>query len=137
MHTQAPILLIAAAILAGTSQAAMLTKSLQAFSTIKVCTPFNVLIQPSSGHGQYQVALDADSAVEQALQASVTGNVLSLGASGQFKTSNPIKLTVRWIFLWLCVISWQARARLVEACSCWLIAFWQGAWPACMRSHPC
>jgi hypothetical protein len=63
---------------------------------MQVCTPFNVLIQPSSSAGQYQVLLDADAAVQQALQASVAGNVLSLGASGRFETSNPIKLTVRW-----------------------------------------
>lgn len=111
MHRLATFLLIAAAIMAGTSQAAVLTKSLQAFSSIKVCTPFNVLIQPSSGNGQYQVLLDADSAVQQALQASVSSNVLSLGASGRFKTSNPIKLTVRCNLFWLSVML-QARGRL-------------------------
>ena len=82
---------------------------------MQVCTPFNVLIQPSSSAGQYQVLLDADAAVQQALQASVAGNVLSLGASGRFETSNPIKLTVRWSLF---------------ACLC----LWRGACLACMLS---
>lgn len=77
------------------SSAAPVAKDVPAFKTVRACAPFNVLIQPSSAANQYQVVLDADSSVAQAVQVSVSNGVLSLGVSGSFKTSNPIKLTVR------------------------------------------
>ncbi len=92
--SELPIFLTALVMASGAS-AAVLTKSLEPFTTVKICTPFNVLIQPSSGNEQYQVLLDADKDVQSALQATVTRGVLSLGASGHFTSSQPSKLTVR------------------------------------------
>jgi hypothetical protein len=105
-------LLTALALLASLhmSTAAPVAKSVPAFNTVRICVPFNVLISPSSGADQYQVVLDADSSVGQALQASVSNDVLSLGVSGSFQTSNPIKLTVR-----------RGRSCLVMlSCACFL-----------------
>lgn len=82
------------------------------FSIVKICTPFNVLIKPSSSNEQYEVLLDADKDVQATLQATVTRGVLSLGASGHFTSSQPIKLTVRCgEFFWTSVTS------LVQNCS--------------------
>lgn len=77
------------------TQAAPQTKTLPPFNAVRVCVPFNVLITPAANANQYQVVLDADAPVQQALQATVDNNVLSLGVSGSFETSNPIKLTVQ------------------------------------------
>ena len=77
------------------TQAAPQTKILPAFNAVRVCVPFNTLITPAANANQYQVVLDADTPVQQALQATVNNNVLSLGVSGSFETSNPIKLTVQ------------------------------------------
>ncbi len=75
--------------------AAPVAKDVPAFTTVRACAPFNVLIEPSSGANQYQVVLDADGSVGKALQTTVSNGVLSLGVSGSFQTSIPIKLTVR------------------------------------------
>ena len=75
--------------------AALTTKTVGRFNAVSVCVPFNVLITPSASTNQYQVLLDADDSVQQTLQATVGNNVLSLGVSGNFQTSNPIKLTVQ------------------------------------------
>ena len=77
------------------AQAAVPPRSLPAFNSVRVCVPFNVLISPAPNANQYQVLLDADAPVQQALQATVANNVLSLGVSGNFKTTQPIKLTVQ------------------------------------------
>ena len=94
MFSTLPLFLTALVMASGAS-AAVLTRSMEPFGTVKICTPFNVLLQPSSGNGQYQVLLDADKDVQSTLQASVTNGVLSLGASDHFTSSQPIKLTVR------------------------------------------
>ena len=77
------------------ASAASVTKDVQPFNSIRVCQPFNVLVSPSSQADQYQIVLDADDSVGRALQVSVSGGVLSLGVSGRFSTSNPIRLTVK------------------------------------------
>ncbi|EIE26113.1 hypothetical protein COCSUDRAFT_61109 [Coccomyxa subellipsoidea C-169] len=77
------------------TSAAPVAKDVPAFKTIRVCQPFNVLVSPSSQANQYQIVLDADDSVGRALQASVSNGVLSLGVSGRFSTSKPIKLTVK------------------------------------------
>lgn len=88
-------LLSIVAAICGMTQAAPQTKTLPPFNAVRVCVPFNVLITPAANANQYQVVLDADAPVQQALQATVDNNVLSLGVSGSFETSNPIKLTVQ------------------------------------------
>jgi len=87
--------IVALAAAAQMTLAAPVTKDVQPFKTIRVCQPFNVLVSPSSQANQYQVVLDADASVGRALQASVSGGVLSLGVSGRFETDKPIKLTVK------------------------------------------
>ena len=77
------------------TQAAVPPRSLPAFNSVRVCVPFNVLISPAANANQYQLLLDADAPVQQALQATVANNVLSVGVSGNFKTTQPIKLTVQ------------------------------------------
>ena len=77
------------------TQAAVPPRSLPSFNSVRVCVPFNVLISPVANANQYQLLLDADAPVQQALQATVANNVLSLGVSGNFKTTQPIKLTVQ------------------------------------------
>lgn len=77
------------------TRAAVQTKILPAFSSVRVCVPFNILISPAANANQYQVVLDADAPVQQALQASVENSVLSLGVAGNFETTQPIKLTVQ------------------------------------------
>ncbi|BDA44399.1 hypothetical protein COCOBI_05-5830 [Coccomyxa sp. Obi] len=90
------ILTVAALVAAARmASAAPVTKAVQPFNSIRVCQPFNVLVSPSSQANQYQIVLDADDSVGRALQASVSGGVLSLGVSGRFSTNNPIKLTVQ------------------------------------------
>ena len=97
MNGRVWILAIAAlAAAARMASAASVTKDVQPFNSIRVCQPFNVLVSPSSQANQYQIVLDADDSVGRALQASVSGGVLSLGVSGRFSTSNPIKLTVKY-----------------------------------------
>lgn len=77
------------------TQAVPKTRAMHPFSAVRVCVPFNVLVNPAASANQYQVVLDADDPVQQSLQATVANNVLSLGVSGNFQTSNPIKLTVQ------------------------------------------
>ena len=77
------------------AQAAVPPRVLPAFNSVRVCVPFNVLISPAASANQYQLLLDADGPVQQALQATVASNVLSLGVSGNFETTQPIKLTVQ------------------------------------------
>ncbi len=87
---------VALAAVTGMASAAPVAKDVPAFKTIRVCQPFNVLVSPSSQANQYQIVLDADDSVGRALQASVSNGVLSLGVSGRFSTSKPIKLTVKY-----------------------------------------
>ena len=77
------------------ARAAPQTTTLPAFSAVRVCVPFNVLISPAANANQYAVVLDADAPVQRTLQATVANSVLSLGVSGSFETTKPIKLTVQ------------------------------------------
>ncbi|CAL8462862.1 g2396 [Coccomyxa elongata] len=66
------------------------TRPLTAFSRVAVCTPFTVLVQPST---QYQITIDADDAVKQATTTLIDGDTLLVEANS-FTTTNPIKVTV-------------------------------------------
>jgi hypothetical protein len=83
------------ATLSSMARAARQTTTLPAFSTVRVCVPYNVLISPAANDNQYAVVLDADALVQRTLQALVADSVLSLGVSGSFETTKPIKLTVQ------------------------------------------
>lgn len=69
------------------------TDKLSAFNSVQVCTPFSVLVS-SSEDSSYGISVDADSDVRRAIKASVSNQQLSLETSGNFRTSNPIKVTV-------------------------------------------
>jgi hypothetical protein len=64
--------------------------TLTPFSRVALCAPFTVLVEPSEG---YQVTIDADDAVKQAITTLVDGSTLLL-ESNAFTTTNPIKVTV-------------------------------------------
>jgi hypothetical protein len=88
---------VACAALGGGDAQTAETRTLPPFTSVQVCTPYNVLIQPGTGANAnaYQLVLDADPAVRTATKATVTNGVLALESSGTFQTSNPIKITVR------------------------------------------
>ena len=67
------------------------TINLGRFTSVSVCTPFNVAIQPGPG---YAVQIAAEAAVRNALKATVSSGVLSLQTSGAFATSQPIQCIV-------------------------------------------
>lgn len=75
------------------------TVPLAAFTAISVCTPFSVLIRPSTNAG-YQLVVDADAAVAPAVNASVVGNTLTLTQTGNgpsaltFTAATPIKIAI-------------------------------------------
>lgn len=60
------------------------------FSRVALCAPFTVLVQPSEG---YEVTIDADEAVKEAITTLIDGDTLLL-ESNAFTTTNPIKVTV-------------------------------------------
>jgi hypothetical protein len=68
--------------------------ALQSFSTVQICTPFNVLISPSdtaSGAPAYGYQVEADPAATAAIRATVAGDALQL-ETGPFTTQHPIKV---------------------------------------------
>lgn len=71
---------------------APLTKKFEPFSSVKVATPFNVLIVPSRGYG---ATLDADGSAVGAVGYSLEGGVLTVATDATFKTDHPIKLTIQ------------------------------------------
>ena len=66
------------------------TRQLNAFSRVATCVPFTVLVQPSAS---YQVAIDAEPSVHQAITTLVDGSTLILEASA-LTTTQQIKVTV-------------------------------------------
>ena len=66
------------------------TRQLNAFSRVATCVPFTVLVQPSTG---YQVAIDAEPSVHEAITTLVDGSTLILEASA-LTTQQQIKVTV-------------------------------------------
>ena len=66
------------------------TRQLNAFSRVATCVPFTVLVQPAMG---YQVAIDAEPSVHQAITTLVDGSTLILEASA-LTTAQQIKVTV-------------------------------------------
>lgn len=66
------------------------TRPLDPFTRVALCVPFTVLVQPSTG---YQVTIEAESAVREAVTALIDGNTLILEASA-FTTQQQIKVTV-------------------------------------------
>ena len=66
------------------------TRQLNAFSRVATCVPFTVLVQPATG---YQVAIDAEPSVHQAITTLVDGSTLILEASA-LTTTQQIKVTV-------------------------------------------
>ena len=76
------------------------TTVIPAFTSINVCLPYNVLIQPSSD-STYQYIVDADPGVNEAIDATVQNGALTLGPKGgapntlTFQAPNAIKVTVQ------------------------------------------
>ena len=68
------------------------TTNLSPFSSVQVCTPFNVAIQPGP---EYAVQIAGDEAVKNAFKATVgSGGVLQLQTQGAFTTTQPIQCIV-------------------------------------------
>ena len=68
----------------------MQTRALDPFSRVALCVPFTVLVQPSSA---YQLTVDAETAVQQAVSVLIDGDTLILESSA-FTTHQQIKVTV-------------------------------------------
>jgi hypothetical protein len=66
------------------------TRALDPFSRVALCVPFTVLVQPSSA---YQLTVDAETAVQQAVSVLIDGDTLILESSA-FTTQQQIKVTV-------------------------------------------
>ena len=89
--------LLAASLVAGQPR----TTPLQPFTSVVVCAPFNLAIEPLTTPG-YQIIVDADPGVAEAVNATVVNGVLTLGMAGgnapnvlSFKAPNPIKVAVQ------------------------------------------
>lgn len=83
---------LALLLLTASIKAASVTRSLASFTGVQVCVPFNVVIQPGTGHS---VVIDGDQAVLNAIQTTISSGVLQLTTSGTgFQTSQPIQLGV-------------------------------------------
>ncbi|KAK9803286.1 hypothetical protein WJX72_007531 [[Myrmecia] bisecta] len=67
---------------------------LPAFTGVQSCLPFNILVAPSGGPGQYAVALNATSDVADLLSLAIVNDTLLLETTGPFQTTAPIQLTV-------------------------------------------
>lgn len=68
------------------------TTNLSPFSSVQVCVPFNVAIQPGP---TYAVQIAADQAVKDAFKPSVgSGGVLQLQTQGAFTTTRPIQCII-------------------------------------------
>ncbi|RMZ55872.1 hypothetical protein APUTEX25_003838, partial [Auxenochlorella protothecoides] len=69
------------------------TIPLTAFSNISICTPLNTLVLPGPA-GQYGIVLSGEPEVLAEIDASVTGQVLSIVLNGPIDTSQEVKVTV-------------------------------------------
>ena len=86
---------LAFAVLALVSVVGAVDKTLPAFTSVQVCTPFNVLIAPSTKSAQYSLSVVGDAAVLPAVSSAVKDGVLTLQSNGSFSTQDPVKVTVR------------------------------------------
>lgn len=73
------------------SSAEKVTITLDAFNSISVCVPINVLVVPSSD-GISNILIEADQA--HSIRATVSGEQLSIENTDSIKTTSPIKVTV-------------------------------------------
>lgn len=72
--------------------------SLPAFSSVRVCTAFNVVVAPArrpSLPSQYTISIQGDTPVLSKVSAAVKNGTLTLQSNGSFSTDKPIKVTVR------------------------------------------
>ena len=68
------------------------TMNLSPFSSVQVCVPFNVAVQPGN---DYAVQIAADQGVKDAFKPTVgSGGVLQLQTQGAFTTTQPIQCIV-------------------------------------------
>ena len=65
--------------------------TMQPFSKIMHCAPFNVMIEPGTG---YKVSITADDSVKAGVSAAVHDETLHLEVTKGFETANPIKVVV-------------------------------------------
>ncbi|GMH41067.1 hypothetical protein BSKO_08977 [Bryopsis sp. KO-2023] len=65
---------------------------LRQFSVIHTEVPFNVLVRPSGGQGEYRMVIDADRSVRNALKTNVVNGVLLVSMSGSYSTNRQIKV---------------------------------------------
>ena len=77
---------------AGVAGEAPEVRQLQQFTKLQIKVPFNVLVVPGA---RSQLSLEAEQAVREAIVADVSDGSLSLGTSGPFSTTRPVKVTVR------------------------------------------
>lgn len=89
------LLSVLAAATVATAQQSQENRTLTPFTSVVVCTPFNVAIQPSVAANPYQLQLEGPPAFRSAVVSQVVGGVLRLEASGSFTTNDVIKVLVR------------------------------------------
>ena len=91
MHSVYRLAVILGLLACGVTAQNFQTINLEPFSSLSVCTPFNIAVQPGPG---YALQIAADESVRNALRATVASNVLSLQTVGAFTTSQPIQAIV-------------------------------------------
>eukprot|EP00884_Botryococcus_braunii_P011468 jgi/Botrbrau1/20321/Bobra.0006s0004.1 len=89
------VLFVLATVTLSQAQQTAENRTLTPFTSVQVCTPFNILIQPSVSPNGYQLELEGTPAVRSAVRAQVVNGVLALESSGSFTTNNVIKVVVR------------------------------------------
>ncbi|GFH24650.1 DUF2807 domain-containing protein, partial [Haematococcus lacustris] len=77
------------------ASAGVRASSLPAFTSVKSCVPFTVLVAaPSAGNSGAALSVDADAQVAQQVKASVNSGVLTLTLAGGFTTTRTIRCTI-------------------------------------------
>lgn len=75
------------------THAAPVVKTLEPFTAIRTCLPFNLLVTPSDDDS-YSFTIDADKSIEQALKLEVADSLLTVTTSKGFNSTTAIKAWV-------------------------------------------
>jgi hypothetical protein len=93
--------LLSLLLLLSTAQQQQQEYSLEAFSNVTSCLPFNVLISPSSqdggtssSSGSHSLRVDAAPGAAAALRAAAVNGTLFLGFNRSFESTTPLKVTI-------------------------------------------
>ncbi|KAL6751262.1 hypothetical protein V8C86DRAFT_701749 [Haematococcus lacustris] len=81
-------------VLCAMASAGVRASSLPAFTSVKSCVPFTVLVAAPSAGNSGALSVDADAQVAQQVKASVNSGVLTLTLAGGFTTTRTIRCTI-------------------------------------------